>query len=601
MHDTVFEGIPNAQNTDDVLGDSVQAGDANINDEWLNKIGGDASSVHCSGDDKFSDVASSGSRKRDHDECDDELYYVPPLRSYYKEWKHLEKCLKEYQQDNHSVLVIAETQNVRPRNKQIAKMKIHSGKQQSELPLVPEELDPYQRVYICTHGWKERVRSKGHRPRQTLKGVGCPMRFQAQFVQRTNGKWRIEIKQAFYGHNYSLTEQAYRVYPSVRRVPSDSPIMSDVELMMASGSKVSKIYDYIRERTPHYVQLKDYIVNVYSLRFRVGGRLSDKDLVAELLVCFELESAGNVAAVDEDTAGNTAVVTISSQHTRKLYKRFPEILIVDCTHKTNRYNYQLCTLMVMDQFGHAQAVQHFVLERNADWHMDKAVEQFQLANDWERTKVIMVDKDLTEIGGEPMRDDKKYDTYPSGILKQMDHCVSNMVYTKSEDEFDQHATEFKHLACRENRDSLWNYFDKNWVACKDMWVTVYRMNLPHFRNNANNRLESFFGKLKADLDSSMSMRECLEATIRDQRPKEDEYVTRVVMPGTRRDLTYDDEMNQLFDMTSEWLADVFEPEYKFAVNPESAKMYNIDDEDLYVNFVWDGQVSRRQIQLDVYL
>ncbi|KUF83301.1 Serine hydroxymethyltransferase [Phytophthora nicotianae] len=157
-----------------------------------------------------------------------------------------------------------------------------------------------------------------------------------------------------------------------------------------------------------------------------------------------------------------------------------------------------------------------------------------------------------------------------------------MVYTKSEDEFDQHATEFKHLACRENRDSLWNYFDKNWVACKDM-------------------LESFFGKLKADLDSSMSMRECLEATIRDQRPKEDEYVTRVVMPGTRRDLTYDDEMNQLFDMTSEWLADVFEPEYKFAGNPESAKMYNIDDEDLYVNFVRDGQVSRRQIQLDVYL
>ncbi|EGZ19477.1 hypothetical protein PHYSODRAFT_376136, partial [Phytophthora sojae] len=60
-------------------------------------------------------------------------------------------------------------------------------------------------------------------------------------------------------------------------------------------------------------------------------------------------------------------------------------------------NYQLCTLMIMDQFGNGQAVQHSVIERNADWHMVKAVEHFQSVNDWEMTKVIMVDKDLNEI------------------------------------------------------------------------------------------------------------------------------------------------------------------------------------------------------------
>jgi hypothetical protein len=53
--------------------------------------------------------------------------------------------------------------------------------------------------------------------------------------------------------------------------------------------------------------------------------------------------------------------------------------------------------MVMDQSGNGQAVQHSVIERNADWHMVKVVEQFQAVNDWERTKVIMVDKDLNEI------------------------------------------------------------------------------------------------------------------------------------------------------------------------------------------------------------
>lgn len=37
--------------------------------------------------------------------------------------------------------------------------------------------------------------------------------------------------------------------------------MRDVELMVASVSKASRIYYYIRERSPHYMQLKD----VYNL------------------------------------------------------------------------------------------------------------------------------------------------------------------------------------------------------------------------------------------------------------------------------------------------------------------------------------------------
>ena len=43
--------------------------------------------------------------------------------------------------------------------------------------------------------------------------------------------------------------------------------------------------------------------------------------------------------------------------------------------------------------------------------------------------------------------------------------------------------------------SLLAYFKDNWDACKEMWVQFKRDNLPHFRNNTNNRLESQFGKL----------------------------------------------------------------------------------------------------------
>ncbi|GMF33728.1 unnamed protein product [Phytophthora fragariaefolia] len=164
--------------------------------------------------------------------------------------------------------------------------------------------------------------------------------------------------------------------------------------------------------------------------------------------------------------------------------------------------------MVMDQFGNGQAVQHSVIERNADWHMVKVVEHFQSVNDWERTKVIMVDKDLIEIDAlksmfpwarillchfhvikwlrNAIRNDKKYGTYSSDELKQIDFCVANMVYSRSEVELLQHSHEFEVLSCRNNRSALWSYFKKYWIGSKDMWIMLYRMDLPHFRNDTNN-------------------------------------------------------------------------------------------------------------------
>jgi hypothetical protein len=54
--------------------------------------------------------------------------------------------------------------------------------------------------------------------------------------------------------------------------------------------------------------------------------------------------------VDENASGHSAVVTISSQHMRKLYRRFPEIFLVDCTHKTNRYEDEHGFIMFLSCF-----------------------------------------------------------------------------------------------------------------------------------------------------------------------------------------------------------------------------------------------------------
>ncbi|KAJ0405416.1 hypothetical protein ATCC90586_001679 [Pythium insidiosum] len=70
-----------------------------------------------------------------------------------------------------------------------------------------------------------------------------------------------------------------------------------------------------------------------------------------------------------------------------------------CLNILTQHNYQLLSLMVVDDNGEGQIVQHSLLERNAYWHMSLALSHFVDVNPGveDRAQAIMVDKDLTEI------------------------------------------------------------------------------------------------------------------------------------------------------------------------------------------------------------
>ncbi|KAG2911627.1 hypothetical protein PC116_g3534 [Phytophthora cactorum] len=77
------------------------------------------------------------------------------------------------------------------------------------------------------------------------------------------------------------------------------------------------------------------------------------------------------------------------------------------------------------------------------------------------------------------------------------------------------------------------------------------------------------------------MKQWLQAVVRYQRRKGDEYISRVVMPGTTRNLTYYEDMNQLLGMATEWMAGVFLTEYTFATETGMDR-YTVEEEELYV-------------------
>lgn len=78
-----------------------------------------------------------------------------------------------------------------------------------------------------------------------------------------------------------------------------------------------------------------------------------------------------------------------------------------------------------------------------------------------------------------------------------------------------------------------------------MWVTQYRSAVPHMRNNTNNHIESFFGKLKKELDDSFSMLECLQTLLRIQVRMDTELERKESRVGRDIHHEYDEEMNTL--------------------------------------------------------
>lgn len=191
------------------------------------------------------------------------------------------------------------------------------------------------------------------------------------------------------------------------------------------------------------------------------------------------------------------MISIATATMRAMYTRFPELVLVDCTHKTNKNNYQLCSFMVIDENGHGQVVQHSLLETNSDWHMLCALRHFVRAHPTSERelKVFMVDKDLNEIrvlvGQFPLAvillctfHVKKhlmtiargggYGRLSSDDLPTLENHIHFCVYAKNGADYHARRQDLGWFCARVGFASFDAYFTRNWDNCVDMWVEFYR-------------------------------------------------------------------------------------------------------------------------------
>ncbi|KAE9157259.1 hypothetical protein PF005_g32900 [Phytophthora fragariae] len=129
---------------------------------------------------------------------DEDLVHVPAFKAQHDSWSLIDVSLQEYMEATRQKIVIAEVINVARRNADLRKQVRFQGLQDSEIPLVPDKWEPYQRKYICTHGWKEHERSTGKRTSHKHRRTECPFQMLAQVVMRRDGTWGIVMKREIF-------------------------------------------------------------------------------------------------------------------------------------------------------------------------------------------------------------------------------------------------------------------------------------------------------------------------------------------------------------------------------------------------------------------
>ncbi|KAG2913558.1 hypothetical protein PC129_g11609 [Phytophthora cactorum] len=217
--------------------------------------------------------------------------------------------------------------------------------------LVPEGCDLYQRVYICTHGWKKRKsRSEGSRPKQHIRLTDCPFRFVAQC---NLGRGELQVKHGCFMHNHVVSPSAYATYPTFRGV-ENALVEARTEGMLAVGAKRSRIYDYLLEHDQNVIQVD--VDNMVREHASSVSTVDDNGATAREIVIFAAADPENLSSVAKTAGGETGVISLATAHMHPIYGRFCEVLLVDSSHKTNRYNYQLLTFMATNEFGEGAVV-----------------------------------------------------------------------------------------------------------------------------------------------------------------------------------------------------------------------------------------------------
>ena len=175
------------------------------------------------------------------------------------------------------------------------------------------------------------------------------------------------------------------------------------------------------------------------------------------------------------------------------FHRFPEVLMVDATHKTSENEMPLYALMTVDGNGESEVVAVFLTKNEDESSLRQMLNIFKSRNPaWEKVKVVVSDKDMAErtvfkpelpqihlqicllyvlrTFSREITPEKMNIT--SAKKETILSHIQGLAYAHSEHDFNSKYEELKKVMndpCRE-------YFERNWYPIKEEWVEGVEVN-----------------------------------------------------------------------------------------------------------------------------
>ena len=246
----------------------------------------------------------------------------------------------------------------------------------------PHKSDVKTRYYYHCDRFGE-YQSKATILSTSTRKTGCPFKL-IIFKTKDNNQWKLEVRDKHHNHPRSLNPSAHNVYR--RRTPAQK---DTIESMTHAGVRPIQIMAALQKEDPDtLVSATDIRSERKAIREKhLNGRSSIETLLDDL------STPKWVFAVEKDADDHVHSLFFTHQKQIELLLANPDVLLMDCTYRTNKYNLPLLHILgctnLQTFFSAGFCFLHN--ETQADYHW--AISNFLLKTGTSEPRVFISDQE----------------------------------------------------------------------------------------------------------------------------------------------------------------------------------------------------------------
>ncbi|CAF3932790.1 unnamed protein product, partial [Rotaria sp. Silwood1] len=208
-----------------------------------------------------------------------------------------------------------------------------------------------------------------------------------------------------------------------------------------------------------------------KLKFNLVGDKSDPELLKTWINQILNDNSENSVQIKINDNGVLECLYIQTSQMKTWFKKYSNIVHIDSTFKVNIENYQLYICLVQNANLKGVPVAYCLMK----------------LNDLSETQVVMIDKDLTNAGILQDYFDKagtllcvfhvlkylKVQVHALKISLTNRMNIMNNIRKLLYDNDQMSAIYFKEIKINSEETDFYEYFEKTWLSCCEMWQTKY--------------------------------------------------------------------------------------------------------------------------------